>query len=115
MAEAMLDVGSRQIDRTELAQFLPTQRLIVAFENFQAAVASDTPSQVNANTTAIAETNVQVADLESMANAARSAADGAVAALAQLTIYIMTRRDDRARLAAMQREIDELKVLVLGA
>lgn len=93
---ADLQIASLQIDRDDLASFLPDLRSIKAFEALQKAVSTTIPEAVNANTNAIDELSDDLGP---------SAASG-VAALLEASIALVLAQ--QAEGMALQSQVSAL-------
>jgi hypothetical protein len=97
----------RRLSRNTLARFLPDHESIVAFENLINEVAETLPA-----------TTVSVDELRDEFGTVRGAASEVSALrseVARLRALVLLQDDRGATISKMQRQIDELRALVIGA
>lgn len=89
----MVTLSTQQLTRRELEQFLPSLRAVKAFEGVVSDLAA-TASAVEVNTATIEEVN---------------------AALVLAIDELSSARNDRATIAALRAQVDELRAIILGS
>ena len=109
-----LSTRSINLDREDLAVFLPNLRAIKAFENLAEAVSQTLPDAVNTNTAAIASMNDSGLLALGLVRSALGAADRALAAAARIEELLQTQRSDRAAITTLARQVEELRAIVHG-
>jgi hypothetical protein len=108
-------VRTKPVSRDKLAQFLPSQELIVAFENLAADVGLTLPDATVVNADLLSQVVTQAQVATDIAAGARSGVDRLANALMALATALQTQRSERAAISDLRRQVDEIRTILLGS